>query len=225
MTAAKPGSPQAPVGAAPAKDRLVRMLGLPGHKVTYEQARDLLDHPDPDVRSSLAGREDLEPEILFFLARDPDAAVRRAVAVNGTTPIKANLLLAADEDGDVRYDLADRVGRLVPGLTDDQQAKAWRTIHQVLILLARDQLPRVRRALSMAIDRPLVNHVLYFGLAKEANNTVLPESPMFRKEYQERWTKYDRKAAEKLLDELGLKRGSDGVRMLPPKSPPVASQT
>jgi peptide/nickel transport system substrate-binding protein len=78
---------------------------------------------------------------------------------------------------------------------------------------------KFRHALSMAIDRPLVNHVLYFGLAKEANNTVLPESPLFRKEYQERWTKYDRKAAEKLLDELGLKRGSDGVRMLPDGRP------
>lgn len=78
---------------------------------------------------------------------------------------------------------------------------------------------KFRHALSMAIDRPLVNQVLYFGLATEANNTVLPESPMFRKEYQERWTKYDRKAAEKLLDELGLKRGSDGVRLLPDGRP------
>ncbi len=173
MTAAKPGSPQAPAGAAPAKDRLVRMLGLPGHKVTYEQARDLLDHPDPDVRTSLASREDLEPEILFFLARDPDAAVRRAVAVNGTTPIKANLLLAADEDADVRYDLADRVGRLVPGLTDDQQAKAWRTIHQVLILLARDQLPRVRRALSEALKTlPNAPHDIVLTLALDSEATV-----------------------------------------------------
>lgn len=78
---------------------------------------------------------------------------------------------------------------------------------------------KFRHALSMAIDRPLVNQVLYFGLATEANNTVLPESPMFRKEYQERWTKYDRKAAEKLLDELGLKRGTDGVRLLPDGRP------
>ncbi len=78
---------------------------------------------------------------------------------------------------------------------------------------------KFRHALSMAIDRPLVNHVLYFGLATEANNTVLPESPLFRKEYQERWTKYDRKSAEKMLDELGLTRGIDGVRRLPDGRP------
>src|SRR4051812_15434563 len=97
------------LGTTPAKDRLVRLLGLPGQKITYEQARDLLDHPDPTVRATLGGRDDVEPEILFFLASDPDAAVRRIVAVNGAAPPKANLLLAADEDADVRHDLADRV--------------------------------------------------------------------------------------------------------------------
>ena len=68
----------------PSKDRLVRLLGLPGQKITYEQARDLLDHPDATVRSTLGARADVEPEILFFLASDPDAAVRRTVANNAT---------------------------------------------------------------------------------------------------------------------------------------------
>ncbi len=74
---------------------------------------------------------------------------------------------------------------------------------------------RFRRALSMSIDRGLINQVLYFGLATEANNTVLPESPMFKEEYQKKWAKLDRKAADKLLDEIGLKRGPDGLRRLP----------
>jgi peptide/nickel transport system substrate-binding protein len=78
---------------------------------------------------------------------------------------------------------------------------------------------RFRRALSMAIDRGLVNQVLYFGLANESNNTVVPDSPLFRKDYQTRHAKHDRKAAEKLLDELGLKRGPDGVRKLPDGRP------
>ena len=82
----------------------------------------------------------------------------------------------------------------------------WRT-------LLRDV--RFRRALSMAIDRGLINQVLYFGLATEANNTVLPESPLFKEAYQKRWAKFDKKAAEKLLDEIGLKRGPDGIRKLP----------
>ena len=73
---------------------------------------------------------------------------------------------------------------------------------------------RFRHALSMAIDRSQVNQVLYFGLATESNNTVVAESPLFKKQYQTQWAQYDRKAADKLLDELGLKRGSDGIRRL-----------
>ena len=73
---------------------------------------------------------------------------------------------------------------------------------------------RFRRALSMSIDRAQVNQVLYFGLASESNNTVVPDSPLFKKEYQTLWAKYDRKAADRLLDEIGLKRGPDGIRRL-----------
>ncbi len=78
---------------------------------------------------------------------------------------------------------------------------------------------RFRRALSMAIDRSQINQVLYFGLASESNNTVVSESPLFKKQYQSQWAQFDRKAAERLLDEIGLKRGPDGIRKLPDGRP------
>jgi len=78
---------------------------------------------------------------------------------------------------------------------------------------------RFRRALSLGIDRSLVNQVLYFGLAIESNNTVLPQSPLFREAYRDRWARYDRKAAIQLLEEIGLKKGRDGVRRLPDGRP------
>jgi len=78
---------------------------------------------------------------------------------------------------------------------------------------------RFRRALSLAIDRTQINQVLYFGLAAESNDTVVPESPLYKKEYQTRWAKFDKKAADKLLDEIGLKRGADGLRRLPDGRP------
>jgi len=74
---------------------------------------------------------------------------------------------------------------------------------------------RFRRALSLAIDRSLINHVLYFGLAKESGNTMQVESPLFDAGNQSLWSGYDRKAAQELLDEIGLKRGLDGIRRLP----------
>jgi peptide/nickel transport system substrate-binding protein len=86
----------------------------------------------------------------------------------------------------------------------------WRT-------LVRDA--RFRHALSLAIDRGQVNQVMYFGLAAESNDTVVAESPLYKKEYQTRWAQYDKKAADKLLDELNLKRGADGVRKLPDGRP------
>ncbi len=78
---------------------------------------------------------------------------------------------------------------------------------------------RFRRALSLAIDRPLINSVIYFGLASESNNTMLPDSPLARPAYRSEWATYDRKAASKLLDEIGLKRGLDGIRSLPDGRP------
>jgi peptide/nickel transport system substrate-binding protein len=78
---------------------------------------------------------------------------------------------------------------------------------------------RFRRALSLAIDRSLVNQVLYFGLAIESNNTMLPQSPLFREAYRDRWARYDRKEASRLLDQIGLKRGRDGMRRLPDGRP------
>jgi peptide/nickel transport system substrate-binding protein len=78
---------------------------------------------------------------------------------------------------------------------------------------------RFRRALSLAIDRSLINQVLFFGLAIEANNTVLADSALYKPEYRSEWARYDKKAARKLLDELGLKRGLDGIRKLPDGRP------
>ena len=79
--------------------------------------------------------------------------------------------------------------------------------------------PRFRRALSLAIDRSLVNQVLYFGLAIESNNTLLEKSPLYRDVYRDLWARYDREAAARLLDEMGLKRGRDGIRRLPDGRP------
>ena len=73
-----------------------------------------------------------------------------------------------------------------------------------------------RRALSIAVNRREINQVIYFGLASESNNTVLPRSPLFRPEYATTWAAYDLDRANRLLDSLGLaKRDSRGVRLLP----------
>lgn len=75
---------------------------------------------------------------------------------------------------------------------------------------------RFRRALSLAINRREVNQVVYFGLAIEGNNTVLPESPLFREDYQSAWAEFDLDRANRLLDEIGLTERDDrGIRLMP----------
>jgi peptide/nickel transport system substrate-binding protein len=93
---------------------------------------------------------------------------------------------------------------LYPNLNVDDEA--WRG-------LLRDV--RFRRALSLAVDRHEINQVIYFGLALEGQNTVLPQSPLYRPEDRQAWAKYDLDGANRLLDLVGLKRGSDGIRLLP----------
>jgi peptide/nickel transport system substrate-binding protein len=78
---------------------------------------------------------------------------------------------------------------------------------------------RFRRALSLAVDRHEINQVIYFGLANEGQNTVLPESPLYRPEYRSAWASYDIAQANRLLDQIGLARGSDGMRQLPDGRP------
>ncbi len=156
-----------------AKDQLIRLLGREDQAINYEQARDLLDHPDQEVRLTLANRDDLEAEILYFLAQDPDVEVRRSVTANPNTPQKAHLLLAEDSASEVRSDLADRLGKLLPDLNEDEKDQAWRATHQVLTLLARDQLPMVRRILSETLKLlPTAPHDVILTLAHDKDTDV-----------------------------------------------------
>jgi peptide/nickel transport system substrate-binding protein len=80
--------------------------------------------------------------------------------------------------------------------------------------------PDFRRALSLAIDREEINQTIYFGLADTGQNTVLPDSPLYRPEYAEAWIGFDLAKANALLDAAGLtRRGGRGIRVLPDGRP------
>ena len=79
---------------------------------------------------------------------------------------------------------------------------------------------RFRRALSLGIERDDINQTFYFGLALAGNNSVLPQSQLYRPEYRYRWAEYDPELANRLLDEIGLtKRNDNGIRLLPDGRP------
>jgi len=73
-----------------------------------------------------------------------------------------------------------------------------------------------RRALSLGINRHDINLAVFYGLAVEGNNTVLPQSPLYVPEYRTKWTQYAPDRANALLDGLGLvKKNGEGIRLLP----------
>jgi len=122
-------------------------------KPDYEVAKRIAASDDVEARTTLAAHEDLEPEILYFFATDQASEVRRAVAVNPGTPLQADRLLANDRDGEVRFQLARKISRLVPSLSRDETDRLTRMAMEVLEILARDDLPRVRATIADEIKR------------------------------------------------------------------------
>lgn len=79
---------------------------------------------------------------------------------------------------------------------------------------------RFRRALSLGVDRRMINRALYFGLAKEGSMTVLSQSPLFDMRNLYRSAIYYPAKSNALLDEMGLtERNKAGIRLLPDGRP------
>ena len=79
---------------------------------------------------------------------------------------------------------------------------------------------RFRRALSLAVNRHEINQAIYFGLAIEGQNTLLPQSPLYEPDYRSASANFDLREANRLLDEIGLtKRDAEGMRLLPDNRP------
>ncbi len=98
---------------------------------------------------------------------------------------------------------------LFPNLnTKDPQ---WRTLFR-----NRD----FRHALSISINREDINKAIFYGLGMVGNNTVMPESALSKPEYRSMWAEYDPDKANRMLDDLGLKkRNLEGIRLLPDGEP------
>ncbi|HWK43722.1 MAG TPA: ABC transporter substrate-binding protein [Stellaceae bacterium] len=162
------------------------------------------------------------PYIDRIIASIADAKIIPAkVGLGGESDLQARYLRFDNytflKDGEERNDFSVRLWRtgygsqlaLYPNL--NVKDPIWQA-------LMRDV--RFRRALSMAIDRHEINQVIYYGLGIEGQNTMLPGSPLASTENQKAWAHYDSKAANRLLDEIGLtKRDGEGIRLMPDGRP------
>jgi uncharacterized protein (DUF2336 family) len=139
--------------------------------VDYTRARTIIERGDLDARIALARDPGTLPEILFFLVKDPEVRVRRAVADNPATPVKAGPVLARDDDVGVRCALARKlVGH---GLAAEERRAMWRMGFTILEALARDQIVRVRRILAEAFQAPPdAPRAIVLGLARDPARDV-----------------------------------------------------
>lgn len=82
---------------------------------------------------------------------------------------------------------------------------------------------RVRKALSMAIDRDLLVDVALYRYSRPADATGLSDAfaswPRPEIAESDNWVRHDLDSANALLDEAGHARGADGIRCLPDGSP------
>lgn len=127
------------------------MESRPRSGLDYDEAKRLARSTSEDDRRRLAEMRSMPPEILFYLAGDAAADVRRAIAANPDTPRQADLVLARDDDPGVRESLAAKIARVLPDLSPDEHDTIYRMTVQVLETLARDQASRVRAVLAEAL--------------------------------------------------------------------------
>ncbi len=125
---------------------------LEAEQMAYDHQKKLAHDGNHEERRELAQRGDVRPEILYFLASDPDTEVRRNIARNYTTPRHADLLLAKDEQDEVRIDVAGKIAEMAVALADGKQDNIYQLTMDALEILARDQLVRVRQILSETLQ-------------------------------------------------------------------------
>jgi uncharacterized protein (DUF2336 family) len=157
--------------------------------VTYsDQARPGLDPRNAldilDVRSAqersgplgtadLARRADAGPDVLHYLATHGAPATRAAVAANAGAPAVTNRLLADDDDEDVRAELAVKIARLMPGLSERESSHIYALTVETLERLARDAAVRVRAILAEEIKAlDCIPKDVALTLAHDLNTTV-----------------------------------------------------
>ena len=78
---------------------------------------------------------------------------------------------------------------------------------------------RFRIALSVAVNRKEVVELLFDGLAEPTRAITAPSDPYWLPRFDELHAEYDPDLANRLLDEVGLKRGRDGMRRRPSGKP------
>lgn len=115
---------------------------------SYEEAKKALEAKQHNDKMILASGENTPQEVLYYLAEDENAEVRKKIASNMNTPVQADKILSKDENEEVKHELARKISRFFPNIPADGTAKICDKALEMIEVLANDQLPSVRQILS-----------------------------------------------------------------------------
>jgi uncharacterized protein (DUF2336 family) len=119
--------------------------------ISPRYALDILEVRARETQAYLAQRTDAGDAVLQYLAEHGAPATRAAVAANAAAPATANRLLADDDDENVRIELAVKIARLMPGLSQEEGSHIFNLTVETLEYLASDSAVRVRAVLAEEI--------------------------------------------------------------------------
>jgi peptide/nickel transport system substrate-binding protein len=135
------------------------------------------------------------------------------VGMHDVTIAKYPLYKENEEDGNYV------VGDYLSCMTDRYTLYPRRTLPNDPVLEEIVNHPNWTRALSVAIDREEINQSLFYGQARMGQMAPMPNSKYYKEKYGTAWAQYDPNLANDLLDEMGLEKGSDGIRVRPDGKP------
>ena len=231
------------VGEAAAAER-AEAEGQRGWAPLHNRRDNLYKFDNPDLPTLQPWRNTTRPPATRFAAqRNPyfhriDSAGRQLPYIDEVVLIQADGRLISAKTGAGESDLQSRnisfndyTFLKDSSKRNNYEVHLWRTAKGAHLALfpnlnhndpvwravMRDR--RFRKALSLAIDRPLINQAMYFGLALEHHNTVLPESPLYKQGFAQ--TDFDIERANAYLDEMGLTDWDDDETRLLPDGRPI----
>ncbi len=142
-------------------------------RLTSEDEQAILQNGSDRERLALAKREDARPEVLYYLADDKSADVRKEIAKNQSTPVHAADVLVNDQDGEIRSELVRKIARMLPSVDQVSQANIGDKAIEILEKLAEDQLPKIRAMVAEEIkSSDIVPKSMVSKLARDAEDIV-----------------------------------------------------
>lgn len=139
----------------------------------YEQAKKIAETGSSEDKIQLTQRENIPPEILYYLASDEDPKVRAAIASCKQTPYQADYILAEDSHEEVKKCLITKVADQAQSLNRLLDPEKGEVVDAILTQLASDESVSIRRVLVKAIKRIAnLSRKLVLKLARDDDEEV-----------------------------------------------------